>query len=117
MITVKLNTVKFFAFHGLHEEEKVVGGEYELDIDVMFEEDVNLITDLQHTVNYGDLYDIASEQMKIASPLIETVAMKIGRAIYNKYSYLKRIAVTINKMHPPIMHMQGSVGVSWIKDY
>ena len=117
MISIHLNSVRFYSFHGLYEEERVLGGDYELDMDVMFEESVNVITDLKESVNYSDLYAIASEQMAIATPLIETVAMRIGAAVYNKFNYLKSVTVTIKKMHPPLIHFQGSVAVSWNKEY
>ena len=117
MITIHLNNVKFFAYHGVHDEEKILGGEYLVDIDAIFEERVNVITDLNESINYSDLYDIASDHMKIATPLLETVAMNIGNSIHNRFSDMKKISVTIKKLHPPILHIQGSVGVSWNKEY
>ena len=117
MITIQLHALKFYSYHGVHEEERLMGGEFELQIDVKFEERVNVITDLAETVNYSDLYEITSDQMKIAEPLIETVAMKIGNAIYSRFNFLKSITVGIKKMHPPILHFEGNVGIMWSKEY
>lgn len=101
----------------MHEEERVLGGEYELDLDVMFEESVNVIAELHDTINYTDLYNIAKKQMNIPTALLETIVMQIGEEIHQKFSGLKEITVSLKKLHPPILQMQGSVGVSWHKKY
>ena len=90
MLTIHLINIKFFSYHGVHEEERILGGEYELEMDVMFEETVNVITELRESVNYTDLYDIAKDHMNIPTPLLETVVMQIGEEVHQKYSWLKR---------------------------
>ena len=117
MIKVHIHKALFYAYHGIHEEERVIGGEFELELEVMFEESVNIIQDLKGSVNYADLYNIAEEKMKMPEPLIETVAMRIGEEIYLKFKAIKRISVSIKKLHPPLMHFRGNVGVNWIKEY
>lgn len=117
MIKIVLENAKFYAYHGIHEEERLVGGEYLVTIEAGIEERVNIITRIEDTINYSDLYEIADIQMSIALPLIETVAMRIGQAVLNKYKNLKNISVTLKKLNPPIMRLQGDVSVSWKKEY
>lgn len=117
MIDINLHNVKFYAFHGIFPEEKNIGGEYIVDISVTLEEIVNIITRLQESVNYTELFNIAKEHMSIPTPLIETVAMQIGQSIHVKYPNLKQIIISIKKLNPPIINFQGSVGVSWHKIY
>ena len=117
MLSIHLHNIRFYSFHGVYKEETLLGGEYELNLDVMFEETVNVIKDLPDTINYTDLYDIAKNQMNIPTALLETVVMRIGEEAHQKYPRIKEITVSLKKIHPPILQMQGSVGVSWHKKY
>ena len=117
MITIHLHNISFYAFHGVFEEERKVGGEYELNMEVKFEESVNVISELQESINYSDLYSIAKVQMNIPTALLETVIMSIGEKVYQQYSGIKEITISLKKIHPPIPQMEGSVGVSWNKKY
>ena len=117
MLSIHLHKLQFYSFHGVHEEERMLGGEYEMDLEVRFEESVNVITDLETSVNYNDLYDIADTEMSVPTSLLETVVMKIGERIHLKYAELKEISVSLTKLNPPIAKMKGSVGVRWKKKY
>ena len=117
MLSIHLYNIKFYSFHGVHEEETKLGGEFELDMTVMFEESVNIISELRESINYSDLYDIAKEQMNTPTALLETVVMRIGEEVHQRYSAVKEITISLKKLHPPIMQIQGSVGVSWNKKY
>ena len=50
MIIVELKNVHFHAFHGLYEEEKKAGNDYEFNLTVSWEAGA-LITNLNETVN------------------------------------------------------------------
>lgn len=84
---------------------------------VMFEETVNVISKLQQTINYSDLYALAKKYMNIPSQLLETVVMAIGEEVHQQYSWVSQISVSLKKVHPPIDQMEGSVGVTWHKKY
>lgn len=117
MLQIDLANLKFYSFHGLYPEEVFLGGEFELNLSVMFEESVNLISDLKNSINYVDLYEIIEKRMMTSTPLLETIIMDISNSIYEKYSFIKMITISLAKLHPPITKMQGSVSVSWHKTY
>ncbi|HEV2832401.1 MAG TPA: dihydroneopterin aldolase [Hanamia sp.] len=117
MITVHLDGLLFNAFHGIHEEEKVLGNEYMVDCSVEFYETTEVIGHINETVNYAVIYDIIKERMNIPTPLLETVVMEIGNRVYKEYSDLKSITVSIKKLYPPIEGMQGASGVTWHKEF
>lgn len=117
MITIHLYNVKFYAHHGIHEEEKLLGNEYEINADVQFHEEHAEINSLSQTINYVDLFEIIKQRMKIATPLLETVVMDIGNSIFEKYNYIRSITISLKKINPPITQMQGSVGVTWHKEF
>ena len=117
MITIHLHNLKFYSFHGLHEEETLLGNEYEVNADIQFHEEHAEIDSLSQTINYGDIFEIIKNRMHIPSRLLETVVMDIGKEIYEKYNYVRSIHISLKKVHPPIEGINGSVGVSWHKEF
>lgn len=117
MITIHLHNLKFYSFHGVHEEEKLLGNEYEVNADIQFHEEQAEIHSLSQTINYADIFSIIKKRMDIPSPLLETIVMDIGKEIYEKYNYVRSINISLKKVHPPIEGLNGSVGVTWHKDF
>ncbi len=117
MITIHLHNVLFYAYHGIHEEEKVLGNEYELSAEIQFHEENEVIYSIQETIDYVEIYNIIKKRMNIPSPLLETIIMDIGNAIKKEYDNVRSISVHLKKIHPPVSGMQGSVGVSWQKQF
>jgi len=117
MITVHLHNILFYSYHGILEEEKVLGNEYELSADIQFHEEHEVIHSIHQTVNYVDIYQIIQQRMSIPSTLLETIVMDIGASIKKKYDNLRSISIHLKKVHPPVTGIQGSVGVSWQKEF
>ena len=117
MITVQLHQLLFHAYHGVHEEEEVLGNEYMVDCSVEVYETAEVITHINDTVNYVHIYDIIKKRMSIPTQLLETIAMEIGNEIIREYKELKVINITIRKLHPPIEGIRGSVGIAWNRKF
>ena len=117
MITVQLHQLLFYAYHGVHAEETVLGNEYMVDCLVKFYENVEVITHINQTVNYTHIYGIIKKRMNIPTQLLETIAMEIGNEIIREYNDLKIIDISIRKLHPPIEGIRGSVGISWHREF
>ena len=117
MITVQLQHLLFNAFHGVHEEERILGNEYVVDASVDFHERNEVITRINDTVDYSIIYNLIKKRMSIPTPLLETILMEIGNAIHKEFPDLKSISISIKKMHPPIAGMQGAAKVCWHKEY
>ncbi len=115
MITIRLEQLTFNAFHGVHEEEKILGNKYVVDCLLTFPEFEKVIESIDETINYIKVYEIIQSKMAIPTALLETVLMRIGLEIEEEFPQLKSIHLSIKKMHPPIMGMEGTVGVSWEK--
>jgi dihydroneopterin aldolase len=110
MVEINLNDAEFFAYHGYYPEEQLLGSRFLVDISVSFEPTGNLAEDeIDNTVNYEQLYNIACEEMKITRKLIETVGQAIAENIREQFSFVKHIKVAIKKMDPPL---KGKVGYS-----
>lgn len=117
MIKVELEDLLFKAFHGILEEEKIIGNDYIVNASVDFHEKAEVIHHINDTVDYAKIYEIIAKRMDLPTPLLETVVMHIGNDIHHQYPDLKSISVSIKKMHPPIERMQGSAEVTWHKEF
>ena len=112
MLTIHLHKLLFHSFHGLHEEEKILGNEFEINADISVATSGN-ITRLAQTVNYVSIYEIIKLRMQQPTPLLETVAQELTQAIHNLDPRITSVNITIQKSVPPIANFQGKVGVSY----
>ena len=117
MITIHLHKILFYSYHGVHDEEKILGKEYELSADVQFHEEQEVIYSIHQTINYVDIYQIIQQRMSVPSPLLETIIMDIGISIKKKYDKVRSISIHLKKVHPPVSGIQGSVAVRWEKEF
>jgi dihydroneopterin aldolase len=100
---VALHGAEFFAYHGLYPEEQYTGNCFIVDVEVEFEPSATggiSTDDLNDTVNYEDLYDIANQRMQQPQKLIETVATFIVEDIKARYTFAQKITVSIKKLNP-----------------
>ena len=116
MFTIQLNNLNFFSFHGLHEEERILGNKYEINADVTFTE-TNTITALDQTIDYVQVYNIIKQRMEMPTALLETVAQDLAQLMYTADRRITSISISIKKMHPPIVAFTGNVGVNYKKDF
>ena len=112
MFTIHLNNLKFYSYHGIHEEERIVGSEYLVNAAVVFGGEEKIVS-LHQTVNYVSIFRIIKEHMDEPTPLLETLAQSIVEQIKEMDNQLKSISVRIEKMNPPIPSFTGSVGVTY----
>ncbi|WP_026898472.1 dihydroneopterin aldolase [Daejeonella oryzae] len=99
---VGLHGVRFFSYHGFYPVEQILGSEFILDIETEVEVLTHEKDELNITVNYERLFDIATSEMKIPRKLLETVAHSILGRIRHEFLAVKHIRVCIRKMHPPL---------------
>jgi dihydroneopterin aldolase len=116
MITVHLHNLLFAGYHGVHDEERVLGNTYELNIDATVDAKEH-ITQLHQTADYVAIYEIVKKRMLLPSALLETVAQDLADLIHIYDNRIKSVSVSIKKLNPPIVNFQGSVGVSYKKDF
>jgi len=115
--TVQLHNLRFFAAHGLYEEEKLVGNEFEVNLSMVIDAPEITLTKIEDTINYAEVHRITKDVFSNPTPLLETLAMEIATAIKEAFQSLKSINVQIKKLHPPIIGFTGSVSVSYRKDF
>jgi dihydroneopterin aldolase len=113
MMVIHLHAIRFRGFHGVHEEERILGGEFEVDLSVSFKPGESIISELDQTIDYTRLYDLVKKRMATPTPLLETIATEIASVIQSEYSEIIKISISIKKLYPPVNNFEGSVGVSF----
>lgn len=116
MFTIHLHHLKFFAYHGLYEEERKAGNNFEMDVDVVADIP-GTITKLEQTVDYAEVYAVIAERMKQSTPLLETLVHDLAEKIHDYDNRVKSVSITIKKLSAPIKFFNGVVGVSYKKDF
>lgn len=94
--------MRFYAFHGVMEQEKKVGNKFTVDIEIDAEVEKSTITDnIEDTINYAEIYNIVKEQMAIPSNLLEHVAGRIIDKLHENIPQITGIRVKVSKINPP----------------
>lgn len=110
---ISLNDLRFYAFHGVFEEENKMGNEFRVDLAVTIPYDDSFEKDqLSEIVSYADLYEIIEKQMKKPSKLLEKVSLSIAKEIKEAFPQILRGKIRIEKVRPPVKGMLGSASVS-----
>lgn len=117
MISVELNDLTFHAFHGILEEERIVGNTYEVNCKVHVYEGAEIVRRIDQTIDYAIIYSIIKNRMAVPTLLLETICMEIGKAIQEQFPDVKFISITLKKMQPPIEGFSGSAAVTWHKEF
>ena len=115
--TIQLHHLRFFAGHGIYEEEKSIGNEFEVNISMEIEAPEEVLTNINETINYASVYEITKRIFSVQKPLLETLAMELANAIKEEFQLLQNIQVQIIKLHPPITGFSGSVSVTYNNDF
>ncbi len=109
---ISLTGLLFHAFHGLYEEEKKLGGDFEVNLTVSFHPIKFPVIQLEETIDYSRLYNLVTEVMTIPQPLIETVMISLSKKIFDTFSIAETVQISITKINPPIIAFQGRTTVS-----
>ena len=104
MDKISLKEMKLYGYTGCLPEEKEKGQYFYVTVD-MYCRDIpgKMTDDLNDTVNYADVYEIAKGIVESADyNLIEHLAFEIGRAVISKYDLTDSVRVLVRKPDAPI---------------
>jgi dihydroneopterin aldolase len=108
---ISLNKLLFVGYHGLYPEEKKLGNNYSVEIDIDFNPKQAIIDQLNQTIDYVHVYAIVKKWMEIPTPLLETLVGKIADDILSSQALANKVFVKITKLHLPIPSFEGNVSV------
>ena len=99
---IKLKNIRTYSYHGCLIEEGKIGSDYSVDLEVKTDLTKSAQSDkLEDTVDYVLLNRIVEEEMAIRSNLLEHVAHRIIKRIFDEVSTISRIKLAVSKLNPP----------------
>ena len=115
-VTIEIDRMRLYAFHGVMEQERRVGNFYEVSVSLTYPvpeyeapstshgDDALLpVSDeLGNTVNYAEIAAIITREMAVPSNLIEHVAARIRQSVLTRYPSITAGYVKIAKLTPPL---------------
>jgi len=114
MAKIHLTDMRFYAYHGCFEEERVVGTHFAVDctLEVNCGEAAER-DDLTKTVNYQEVYLLIAEEMKQPSSILEHVAYRIIKRLHGEFPTVEHVRVVVRKLCPPLGGKIGEVAVEF----
>ena len=103
MECIELKKMIVHAYHGVMEQERIVGNNYRIDLKLFLDLSKAMGSDrLEDTLNYADVCSLVKEEMAIPSQLIEHAAGRILRKIKQNYPNISKMTIRLAKIKPPI---------------
>lgn len=101
---ILLEGMRFYAYHGVNPEERVLGQRFSVDVALAVDlRRAGRGDDLGETVSYSDVYKLTRRIVE-GEPrhLIEAVAEAIASAMLREFPPVKRVTVTVRKTEVPL---------------
>jgi len=103
MECIELKKLILHAYHGVTEQERIVGNNYRIDLKLFLDLSKAMESDtLEDTLDYADIFGLVKEEMTLPSHLIEHIAGRIVRKIKEKYPNISKVKIRLAKINPPI---------------
>jgi 7,8-dihydroneopterin aldolase/epimerase/oxygenase len=115
--TISLDKLLFHARHGIYKEEVLVGNEFEVNLSIELPAPETGSVTMSDTVNYVEVYTIISKIFASGKPLLESIAMEIANQLKVHFPAILSIQARVVKLHPPITGFQGSVSVTYNRQF
>ena len=112
MLTIHLNNLIFHAYHGIYKEEKIIGNNFEVNVEVTFDAKQEIIN-INQTVDYVSLHGIIKKVMDTPTQLLETVVQEMAAQIKLFDTKITSVMVSVKKLNPAIANFAGTVGISY----
>jgi len=106
MDKIIIEDLEVYAYHGVNEEEKVLGQMFLVTLEIGLDlRQAALTGNVNATVNYAEVCDMVKEIMLTQKfDLIETAAMKIIEGIFKRFDNAETIRVILKKPWAPTGH-------------
>ena len=109
---ISLNDVHFFGYHGIYEEEKILGNTFIVNLYVDFIPAENIIKNISETVDYVTLFELVKARMAKPTPLLETIVTELAETILKDFTLVHTVFVKITKSQVAIHTLQGNMSVA-----
>jgi len=110
---ISLEGMEFYAHHGYYKDEFTRGNKFVVDLH--FDTDITDAAksdELEHALNYEEIYQIVKGEMAVRSKLLEHAAQRILSKLQEQFTDIKNIEITLSKMNPPLEGIVQKVSVT-----
>ncbi len=112
MATISINGMRFYAYHGCFEEERVIGTNFIVNLSFQIDSSAAELSDnIEDTVNYVDVYECVARQMKQPSHLLENLSHRIAVALKSAFPQIQTLTIMVSKVNPQLGGQMDSVSV------
>lgn len=112
-ITLFIEGIEFYGYHGFSNEEKAIGHRYEASLELELESEAPETDRLGDTVCYGTVVALVEEVSKSRRhDLMEALAHAIAIAVLDRHSRVQEVRIELAKRLPPIPATVERAGVS-----
>lgn len=100
---IRLKGMEFYGYHGVLEQEKIIGQRFLVDVDIHLADIVSMKTDqLSETINYVEVYSVIQNCVEREQfSLIETLADTILTRLLDQFDCIG-VRVVVHKPNAPI---------------
>lgn len=113
---ISIKGLKIHAYHGLFEQERKVGNDFEVNVtlDVPSADDAMASDSIDDTINYAHIVEIIKREMSVRSNLIEAVVGRIKTGIVEEYPIqVVGGEIEVCKLSPPLKAQLDSVSYTY----
>lgn len=104
MYVIRLQNCSFFARHGVHDEEEMLGQRFYVDAVLTIDPGDGLESDsIDLTVDYGEAFKlIESIVTGRRRYLVEALALDVAKSLVARFARIARAEVTVRKPNAPV---------------
>ena len=100
---IRLEKLRFRAFHGVLPQERIVGGDFELTLRIGYPWQQAMESDaVGDTLDYAAVYRLVRAEMALPSQLLEHVAGRIVKALLRDFPQITSVDLWLTKVTPPM---------------
>ncbi len=100
---IELEQMEFFSYHGVMEQERLVGNTFWVDVSLHVDVSKAIQSDcLEDTISYAEVYRLVRQEMEIPSNLLEHVAGRILHSLKTHFPQAGKICISVAKKNPPV---------------
>lgn len=114
---IHLKGMEFYAYHGVLEEERVLGQRFLIDLDIYPLKWIDSMSDnLKNTINYAEVFTLVKDCVgKKRFKLLESLAEHIAFQILDSFA-CARVRVEVHKPNAPIPGIWSDVSVEILRE-
>lgn len=98
---IAVEGMEFHAYHGVYDEEQVIGNTYIIDVYIQSSVvDHVADDDIVETINYETVFLICQTEMKKKFKLLESISVRIIDALKHQFDSIQEVSIKVQKNNP-----------------